>query len=154
MKIRNNNLLAKQASNKMTVLTPLAQFVPPAEGWLRMIRAALNMSMRQLGVRMSITPQSVLDMERREKEGTVSLKMLKEAAEALDMHFVYGFVPKDGSLEQMIERKAFEAAARIVSRTHTTMTLEGQGNTEQRLKDATKELAGEIVRDMPGKLWD
>jgi predicted DNA-binding mobile mystery protein A len=154
MKIRNNNLLAKQASNKMTALTPLVQFVPPTEGWLRMIRAALNMSMRQLGVRMSITPQSVLDMERREKEGTVSIKMLKEAAEALDMHFVYGFVPKDGSLEQMIERKAYEAAARIVSRTHTTMTLEGQGNTEQRLKDATRELAGEIVRDMPGKLWD
>lgn len=154
MKIRNNNLLLRQADHKMDALNPLLKVTMPADGWLRMIRNALNMSLRQLGERMSVTPQSVRDMERREKEGVVTIKMLRQAAEALDMQLVYGFVPKDGSLEKMIERKAYDAAKKIVNRTHVSMTLEGQGNTEERLQAATMDLANEIKREMPGKLWD
>ncbi len=154
MKIRNNNLLVKQADDKMSSISSLRGLVQPADGWVHMVRTALNMSLRQLGERMSITPQSVRDMERREKEGVVTIKMLKEAADALDMQLVYGFVPKEDTLEKMIERKALDVAKKIVKRTNTTMTLEGQGNSAQRLDDATRELADEIKREMPGKLWD
>lgn len=68
-------------------------------------------------------------MEQREKEGSISLKSLRESAWALDMELVYGFVPKDGSLDALIDCKARELAAQIVSRTSTTMNLEDQGNS-------------------------
>lgn len=93
-------------------------------------------------------------MERRELEGTLSLKTLRETANALDMKLVYGFIPKDGSLEKMIDRKAHDIAAKIVGRTSVTMNLEGQGNSEERLKAAIEELAYEIKTQMPKQLWD
>jgi hypothetical protein len=80
--------------------------------------------------------------------------VLREAAEALDMTLVYGFIPKDGSLEKMIERKAYEKARKIVSRTSTTMKLEDQGNSKERIKQAVAEPAEEIKREMPKNLWD
>ena len=35
-------------------------------------------------------------MENREKDGSITIKALKEIAKALDMQLVYGFVPNDG----------------------------------------------------------
>lgn len=128
--------------------------IMPADGWVSVIRKTLNMSLQQLGNRMTITPQSVRDLERREKEKTVTIKTLSEAAEALDMILVYGFIPKDGTLEKFIERKAYEKAREIVGRTSTTMKLEDQENTRTRLDQAVTELAEEIKREMPKSLWD
>ena len=70
------------------------------------------------------------------------------------MHFVYAFVPKKDSLEQMVERKARENAQTIVKRTSTTMKLEDQENSEERIKQAIEELTAQIKREMPRSLWD
>lgn len=126
----------------------------PPRGWIRAVRTALGMSMQQLGNRLSITKQSVQDMERREKDGTISLKSLRETAHALDMHLVYGFVPKDGSLENLIERKAKELAMQIVLRTSNSMKLEDQENSKKRIEKAIQERTAEIVNEMPKILWD
>ena len=153
MKMQNSKLVLQQLDKKMQPLQPL-QGIMPAAGWLSVIRKTLNMSLRQLGERLSVTPQSVRDLEKREAERTVTLKALTEAAAALDMVFVYGFIPKDGSLEKLIERKAYEKAREIVDRTSTTMKLEDQGNTKARLEQAVTELAEDIKREMPKTLWD
>jgi predicted DNA-binding mobile mystery protein A len=153
MKIQSSKLVLQQLDKKFQALTPL-QEIMPAKGWLSVIRKTLNMSLRQLGNRMSITPQSVRDLEKREEERTVTLKALTEAAEALNMILVYGFIPKDGSLEKFVGRKAYEKAQEIVSRTSTTMKLEDQENTKARLEQAVVEMAEEIKREMPKTLWD
>jgi predicted DNA-binding mobile mystery protein A len=153
MKLQNSKLILRQLDKKLMAFQPLHDSMP-ATGWVSLIRKTLNMSLRQLGDILSITPQSMRDLEKREREGTVSLKALREAAEALGMTLVYGFIPKDGSLEKMIERKAYEKAQKIVSRTSTTMTLEDQGNSKERIKQAVAELAEEIKREMPKSLWD
>lgn len=153
MKLESSKLILRQLDNKMKAYQPL-QEIQPATGWVSLIRKTLNMSLRQLGSRMSITPQSMRSIESREKEGTVTLKTLQEAAKALDMVLVYGFIPKDGSLEKLIERKAYEKAKKIVSRTSTTMKLEDQENSKSRIKQAVEELAEEIKREMPKNLWD
>ena len=70
------------------------------------------------------------------------------------MQLVYGFVPKDGTLDDLIERKAKELAIRIVSRTSNTMKLEDQENTKQRLKKAIEERTANIKNEMPKMLWD
>ena len=52
------------------------------------------------------------------------------------MQLVYGFVPNDGSLDALIERKASELAAKIVHRTSNTMKLEDQENSKDRIEKA------------------
>ncbi|MDP4821601.1 MAG: hypothetical protein NWR67_11370, partial [Saprospiraceae bacterium] len=98
--------------------------------------------------------QSVQEIELREKEGAITLKSLRETANALDMHLVYGLVPKDGSIEKLIDRKAKELATRIVLRTSNTMKLEDQENTQQRLKKAIEERTAVIKNELPKILWD
>lgn len=154
MKSQNTLLVIRQLDKKLNTLRSLKEIQPPANGWINLIRKTLKMSLRQLGDKLSITPQSARDIEVREKEGSITLKAMNEVAEALDMKLVYGFIPKDNSLEKMIERKARNLATSIVNRTSTTMKLEDQGNSEERLKEAIKELTEEIKRNIPKSLWD
>jgi predicted DNA-binding mobile mystery protein A len=138
----------------MLAYASLQKVAPPPTGWIKAIRNAIGMSMLQLGNRLSITKQSVQDIERREKDGSVTIKALREAARALDMQLVYGFVPNDRSLELLIERKAKELATQIVMRTNNTMKLEDQENTKQRIEKAIQERTTIIKTEMPKTLWD
>ena len=126
----------------------------PPTGWVRAIRLALGISLQQLASKLKITKQSVQEIEIREKEGSITLRSLRETARALDMELVYGFVPKDGSLERYIDKKARSLAEKIVSRTSNTMKLEEQENTNQRLKKAIEERTAIIKRELPKALWD
>lgn len=138
----------------MLYLKQLNTIAVPPTGWIRAIRNALGMSAQQLGNKLSMTRQGVQDLENREKEGTVTLKSLREAARAMDLHLVYGFVPIDGSLEELIERKAREMAAQIVGRTNATMKLEDQENSQQRIEKAIEERTIALKNEMPKSLWD
>jgi predicted DNA-binding mobile mystery protein A len=148
------SLQIEQLNDKMLIYNNLQKVIPPPTGWIKAIRTAIGMSMLQLGNRLSITKQSVQDMESREKNGSISIKALREVAKALDMQLVYGFVPTDGSLEALIERKAKELAEHIVLRTSNTMKLEDQENTKQRIEKAIQERAAIIRNEMPKILWD
>ena len=70
------------------------------------------------------------------------------------MELVYGFVPKDGSLDALIDRKAKELATQIVLRTSNTMKLEEQQNSPQRIQKAIEERTAAIKYEMPKMLWD
>lgn len=112
------------------------------------------MSMQQLGRKLSISKQSVQDIEKREQEGSITLRSLRETARALDMQLVYGFVPNGGSLDALIEQKARELATEIVLRSSHTMMLEGQENSEQRIRKAIEERTILLKNEMPKILWD
>lgn len=152
--MKTKKLIREQLDKKIDKFYNLDEVVIPPEGWIYSIRQGINMSLRQLGQRLSITPQSVKEIEEREKNGTISIKVLKQVAEALDMKFVYGFIPAEKTLEAMIEKRAEELAKRIVERTSTQMGLEDQENSPERIKKAIKEKAAEFRNDMPKMLWD
>ena len=147
-------LLLQHLEDKMTVFLQAQKTPAPATGWVRATRMALGMSMQQLGNKLGLTKQSVQDIERREKNGSITLKSLKETAHALDMELIYGFVPQDGSLNQLIERKARELAVQIVMRTSNTMKLEDQENSKARIEKAIKERTEALANEMPKILWD
>jgi predicted DNA-binding mobile mystery protein A len=117
-------------------------------------QVTLGMSLQQLASRLSITKQSAAELEIREREGTISIKSLKETAKALDMDLVYGFIPKDGSLDALLARKATELATRLVKRTSQTMKLEDQENSKERIKIAIRERTAILKNEMPKALWD
>ena len=101
--MKMKKLIREQLDNKIIKFNELDKVVVPPNGWIYSIRQGINMSLRQLGQRLSITPQSVKEIEEREKNGTISIKVLKQVASALNMQFVYGFVPKDKTLDGMID---------------------------------------------------
>lgn len=152
--MKAQKLILNQVDHNISVLRKSQNLIIPHSGWVFSIRKALNMSLRQLGNKMNITPQSMKEIEEREKNGTVSIKVLKQTANALNMKFIYGFIPEHKSLENMIQEKAYNIAKEIVLRTSTNMKLEDQENSEIRLKKAINEKTEEIVFKMPRYLWD
>lgn len=149
-----NTLQIQQLSRNMQVFDEAGRVVPPPIGWVKAIRTSLGMRLLQLGNRLSVSKQSVRDMERREQEGSITIKALREAAKALDMQLVYGLVPVDGSMEKLIERKAKELATEIVMRTSNSMRLEDQENTKDRIEQAIEERTILLKNEMPKSLWD
>ena len=124
------------------------------KGWVNTIRTALNMTMAQLGTKLNITRQGVKSIEESEAKGTISLNSLKDIAEALDLKFVYGFVPKDGTIDNLINSKAEKLARKIVLRTNQNMKLENQGIRDEKINESIIDLANEIKREMRKSLWD
>lgn len=154
MKNSKQRLLIEQIDRKLKPYKSLENIMVPKNGWVNTVRTALKMSLRQLAERMKITPQSVGEIEKREANGTITLKNLKEVAKAMDMKLVYGFIPKGDSLEKMIEKRAKEIATEIVLRTSNTMKLEDQENSKNRIIKSVKNKTEEIVDKMPNYLWD
>lgn len=152
--MNKRKLILEQTDRKILLLKKAESLVMPSTGWIYTIRTALGMSMRQLGKKMRITAQSVKEIEEREKTKRVSLKVLNQFAEALDLKLIYGFVPKKGKLEDLIEKRALEIAKEIVGRTSMTMKLEDQENDPKRIKKAIGEKADELKREMPNYLWN
>lgn len=154
MDISKQRLLIEQADRKLNMFKPLNLITIPQKGWINTIRIALRMSLRQLGNRLKISPQSVKEIEERESNGSLTIKGLKEVGKVLDMTLVYGFIPRNQSIEVMIDNRAFEIAKEIVMRTSNTMQLEDQENSKARLEKAIKNRANEIKSKMPKYLWD
>lgn len=153
--MRNQKLLElKQMDEKMKNFSSLSQYDIPSGGWIHSIRRTLNMTMQQLGEKMGISKQGIRSLEQNESKGTITLKSLVEAGEAMDLQFVYGFIPKDGSLEALIERKSYELARKVVEKTNQTMMLENQSMAQEKLEAATEDLAEEISREISRAIWD
>jgi len=149
-----NKLQLQQLNDKMLLLNDMKRAMIPMEGWINAVRTSIGMSLEQLATRMHKTRQSMREMEQREKDGNITLKTLSEAAKAMDMQLVYGFVAKDGSLEALIDRKAKELARSIVERTSVSMKLEDQENSASRIQQAINERADELKKEIPKILWD
>ncbi|MFN5649265.1 MAG: mobile mystery protein A [Sphingobacteriales bacterium] len=143
-----------QLDDKLLVYNTLKNLSAPTDGWLRQIRKSLGMTLEQLGNKLGITKQSARAIEQREKEGTLTIQGLKQAASAMDMQLVYVLLPKDESVETMIYRKAEELAKMLVQRTSHSMLLEDQEISYQRKEKAISERALDIAHNLPKALWD
>lgn len=136
----------QRLDERLAPLKPEDRFQPPPKGWVRAIRDALGMTGVQFARRLSIRPQSVDALEQSEANGSIQLKTLRRAAEALDCTLVYALVPK-ASLEGAVRERARKIAMRDLGRVAHTMKLEAQetGNAnldariEAYIRDVLKE---------------
>lgn len=147
-------LLVRQLDEKLSKYKSLAMIPIPEKGWINAIRTTLNMTMSQLGKKLLITRQGVKNLEESEAKGSISLKSLKDVGEALNMKLVYGFVPRDGSIDNYIQSKADELARKIVLRTNQNMVLEDQGLEDKKIEHAINDLSAEIKREMRRSMWE
>ena len=150
----NKKLMVEQLDRKLAKLHILKEIEVPSKGWINTIRTTLNMSLVQLAKRLKKTSVSVKEIEDREQNKTITLKKLIEVGEALDLRLVYGFLPKESSIDKMIEKRAQQVARKIVMRTSQTMKLEEQENSDERLQQAIKDRAEILKQEMPKHLWN
>ena len=147
-------LLLEQLDQKLAVFKDTEKILVPQKGWINNIRTTLNMTMDQLGIKLGLTKGAIQKIEERESTGQITINKLKNVGEALDMQFVYGFAPKNGSIEELVNVKAKKLAQKIVLRTNQSMKLENQGINDEKINQSIIDLASEIKREMRRSLWD
>ncbi len=147
-------LLIEQLDQKLQPFSQTRTVLVPERGWINTIRTTLNMTMAQLGNKLNITRQGVKRIEESEANGTITLNSLKDVANAMDLKFVYALVPKNGTIDDLIETKAEKLAQKIVLRTNQNMKLEDQGIGDDKISKTIKDLATEIKRELRKSLWD
>jgi predicted DNA-binding mobile mystery protein A len=99
---------------------------------------------------MGVSQQAVSQLERREADGSVTLRALEEAGEALGGRLFYAIVPAR-SIDALIEERALKLARKMIASVHHSMRLEDQA-TSSDLDDRTRTLAREL-KASPEKLW-
>ena len=154
MKSSKVQFFLDETQGKLNPFSVLKSEIKPDNGWVNAIRVSIKMSLRQLGERLHITPQGVRDLEKREKEGAITINTLKEVGRVLDMDLVYGFISRHNSLEDMIEERAREIAEEVVLKTRQTMQLDHSRKSEKKKKKAIQQKTYEISSKMPSNLWD
>lgn len=152
--MKRKKLQIEQLNQKLVPYKVAGKAIRPSIGWVKTIRTSIGMSLEQLGGKLGITKQSAQNIEKREKDGSITIKALEDVARALEMKLVYGFVPIDGSIDELIKKKAKHLATEIVLRTSGNMKLEDQENSPERIRKAIEERTKEIMEEMPKKLWD
>jgi predicted DNA-binding mobile mystery protein A len=152
--MNTSRLQIEQLNNKLITYKSVEKTILPTIGWIKTIRTSIGMSLEQLGNKLGISKQSVQQLEKRESEGAVTIHTLEEVARAMDMKLVYGFVPVDGSVDKLIERKARALATEIVMRTSNTMKLENQQVSSEKIQQAIEERTKQLMDTLPKILWD
>jgi len=154
MKSSKVQFFLDEIQGKLNPFSVLKSEIKPDNGWVNAIRVSIKMSLRQLGERLHITPQGVRDLEKREKEGAITINTLKEVGRVLDMDLVYGFISRHNSLEDMIEERAREIAEEVVLKERQIMQLDNSSKSENDIKKAIQQKTYEISSKMPSNLWD
>jgi predicted DNA-binding mobile mystery protein A len=125
----------------------------PPKGWIRAIRDALGMTGVQFGKRMGVAQPRVLEIEKGEISGSITLNTLNRAAEALGCTVVYTLIPHR-PLHEMLEQQAKRVALRLLCHVEQTMSLEDQAVKN---KIARNEMLEQLISQLlckPARLWD
>src|SRR6266850_3548803 len=138
-----DKLVRRQLDARFSRMGSPQLFTPPRSGWIRAIRQSLGMTSRQLGSRLRATPQAVLEFERSEARGAITLKSLEKVAKALDCSLVYALIP-NRSLEETVRQRAHQVAAQRIDNVNHTMRLEDQGLPPEQRTMQIDDLADEI----------
>jgi predicted DNA-binding mobile mystery protein A len=116
----------------------------PQRGWIRAIREATGITMRELAQQLGKVPSQVASFEKSEAEYRITLGSLRNAAEALGCELVYALVPKTktGSVHELVEARARAEASENVRAVEHSMALEDQavGGVEEMIEEETQRI--------------
>lgn len=146
-------LVVKQYRDIIDINRPHAKRLStPPEGWLRTIRKALKMPAKVIMSRTNITKSELYRIERAEVDGTLTLNTLKKMAKAMDCDLHYVVVPR-GSVQSVLEQKAYQHAKRLVGQASTQMQLEAQTVVDEKTELQIQLLANQLISEMPDWFW-
>lgn len=143
----------RHLDQRFKVLRPLARNPRPSKGWIRAIRNALGMTSAQLAQRLAVSQPRIIELEKSEASGTVTLNTLQRAAEALGCRLVYALVP-DKSLENTVLERVNQLAQRQLTAVQQTMRLEDQSVKSKKANEDVRRQFAEVLLKHPARLWD
>jgi predicted DNA-binding mobile mystery protein A len=109
------------------------------------------MSLKQLGKRIGISPQAVLELETREREESITIAKLRQAADALNCDVRIMLVPRT-SLEETVRGQAEMKVREERNRLVHTMRLENQEEGVEHLHESGA--ADRWLSERAARLWD
>jgi predicted DNA-binding mobile mystery protein A len=140
---------------RLRALAPLADISPPRSGWFRAVRESLGMSAAQVAARLGVSPPAVIEMERREPAGRVTLETLSRAARAMGCKLVYSVIPESAqSLETLVHSHALQAATMLSQRAAQSMGLEHQAVDQEETEAQIRDLTRELMDKMSPVIWE
>ena len=99
----------------------------PVGGWLKAVRQALGVSLREVGGRLKMSAQAIHQFEKSEARGAISLRQLEAVAGAMGCKVVYTLVPQqEATLVELAQAKDRQSARGV----RHSMLLEGQDTGE------------------------
>ncbi len=152
--MKNQWLVIKQLDRQLKEWQTINQkYGKPKAGWVKTLRVALSISAEQLANRLGLTRGRINQLENAEIHDAVTLRALKEAANALGCELIYAIVPKDHStLETIIKTRANQIAKERVAQVAHSMSLEAQSVDVNTLNvDA---LARSLAEHLNKKFWE
>ncbi|HEX4740395.1 MAG TPA: mobile mystery protein A [Caulobacteraceae bacterium] len=121
--------------------------------WIRLVRESLGMTTAQLAKRAGVSQPRIVAIEKAEANDAVTLRTLRQTAEALDCELVYALLPTS-TLEKRLKARAEQLADEQLRRTHHTMKLEAQALTKAALKRERERLIEDFLKGDLRRLWD
>jgi predicted DNA-binding mobile mystery protein A len=144
----------EQLDKRFAKLNALAnEAVRPSRGWIRAIREALGMTTGQLAKRLGVRQPRVIELERGEATGNITVKSLERAAEALGCRLVYALVPME-PLADTIRKRASVLAEQQLAAVEQTMRLEAQEVSDNSVREEARKQLVEKLLHRPARLWD
>jgi predicted DNA-binding mobile mystery protein A len=142
MKPEFRRLRLAQLQRALTPFLAARETARPQKGWIRAIREATGITVRELAKRLGKAPSVAAHLEGSEAEYRITLGSLRDAADALGCQLVYALVPKSGSIQQLAEERTRTKAAENVRAVEHSMALEGQavGGVEAKISEETARL--------------
>jgi predicted DNA-binding mobile mystery protein A len=142
MKPEYRELRLAQLDRQLGLLGQVQALSKPQNGWLRAVREALGITIRQVARTLHKTPQTVASFEKSEAADRITLQTLRQYAEALDCQLVYAIVPKTGSLKTLAEAKTRRDVEKDVLAVEHSMALENQATSgiQDKINRETKRL--------------
>ena len=150
---RFKHLRIRQVDSALAPFREVQELDRPDAGWIRAIREAFGMSIRQMAERMGVSKTTAAALERSEAANTIKLSSLRAVGEALNCELVYALVPRT-SLEELVRQRARLIAERVVGRVSQSMDLEEQGIPASEQERQVEELVEKLWRELPKELWD
>lgn len=147
--MKQSQIARRRLDERLQAISP-REIPRPHRGWIRAVREALGMSTTELGRRMNISQQSVVDLEHSEGRSTIQLDTLERAAAAMECELVYAIVPRT-SLEETVQERAHDKARQQLATVEHHSRLEDQSISDADLEAQIDELAAELI-DRRG-LW-
>ena len=137
MKSEFRSLRLRQLERTLRPFLEARQIARPQKGWIRAIREASGMTLRELATGMKSSLSLAAQFEKSEAEYRITLNSLRQAADALGCDLVYALVPKQGTLYDLAKRRATEEATADVLAVEHTMALENQavGGVKKKIQE-------------------
>lgn len=153
MKRNFQKMMREQVQGDLNELNQVLTKPWPKSGWIHLICQALGITNRQLAKRMNCSQSNIIALQRREKEGTISLQKLEQVAQAMNCRLAYFFIPNK-PLDQLLEDQARLMAKKHLRSVSHSMELEDQGLSFQQKRQQEDDLVQELLQGNLKHLWE